>query len=96
MARKSVIGAPAGRPYPQTNGWTFWMYSDGDSGDLREIDLLRAGKVEQQVERPLPPVEGQVELLRLADRPFLEILVHDPQNINSWWPCEDAATFYWG
>jgi len=44
--------------------------------DLREIDFLRAGKVEQQVERPLPPIEGQIELLRLADRPFLEIVVH--------------------
>jgi hypothetical protein len=41
MARKSVIGAPAGRPYPQTNGWTFWMYSDEDGGKLREIDHLR-------------------------------------------------------
>ena len=33
MARKSVSGAPAGRPYPQTNGWTFWMYSDDDGGE---------------------------------------------------------------
>jgi Restriction Enzyme Adenine Methylase Associated len=36
MARKSVVGAPAGHPFPQTNGWTFWMYSD--DGVLREID----------------------------------------------------------
>ena len=41
--------------------------------DLREIDLLRAGEVEQQVERPFPAVEGQRQLIRLADRPFLEI-----------------------
>ena len=41
MARKSVIGAPSGRPFPQTNGWTFWMYSDEDGGRLRQIDNLR-------------------------------------------------------
>ncbi len=41
MARKSVTGAPSGRPYPPTNGWTFWRYSDGDGGRLREIDNLR-------------------------------------------------------
>jgi hypothetical protein len=40
MARKSVGGAPTGRPYPQTNGWTFWLYSDDDGG-LREIGQLR-------------------------------------------------------
>jgi hypothetical protein len=28
MARKSMIGAPEGRPYPQTNGWTFWQFRD--------------------------------------------------------------------
>jgi hypothetical protein len=27
-ARKSVSGAPTGRPHPPTNGWTFWQYSD--------------------------------------------------------------------
>ncbi|MGD1097876.1 MAG: hypothetical protein ABSB35_38545 [Bryobacteraceae bacterium] len=41
MARKSVSGAPTGRPYPQTNGWTFWLYSDEEGGGLREIDHLR-------------------------------------------------------
>lgn len=41
MARKSVIGAPSGRPYPQTNGWTFWLYRDAASGELRSIDGLR-------------------------------------------------------
>jgi hypothetical protein len=41
VARKSVIGAPPGRPYPQTNGWTFWKYSDPETGTLEEIDLLR-------------------------------------------------------
>ena len=41
MARKSVIGTRQGRPYPQTNGWTFWMCSDEDAGGLRKIDNLR-------------------------------------------------------
>ena len=36
--------------------------------DLREVDLLRPGEIEQQVERPFPPVEGQIELIRLAYR----------------------------
>jgi len=41
MARKSVIGAPAGRPYPQTNGWQFWRYRDKESGEMREVDHVR-------------------------------------------------------
>jgi hypothetical protein len=41
MARKSVVGAPPGRAYPQTNGWTFWLYRDSASGELRPIDDLR-------------------------------------------------------
>jgi hypothetical protein len=41
MARKSVIGAPPGRPYPQTDGWTFWRYPDPQTGELLEIDVLR-------------------------------------------------------
>lgn len=41
MARKSVIGAPPGRPYPQTNGWTFWLYRDAASGELRSVNDLR-------------------------------------------------------
>jgi hypothetical protein len=40
MARKSVIGAPQGRPYPQTNGWQFWQYRD-EQGDLQELDHIR-------------------------------------------------------
>lgn len=40
MARKSVVGAPEGRAYPQTNGWTFWQYDDAD-GKLHPIDELR-------------------------------------------------------
>ena len=28
LARKSIIGAPEGRKYPQTNGWVFWKYRD--------------------------------------------------------------------
>jgi Restriction Enzyme Adenine Methylase Associated len=54
MARKSVVGAPAGRPYPQTNGWTFWMYSDGDSGKLREIDYLRQNYLAQNKLKIVP------------------------------------------
>jgi hypothetical protein len=41
MARKTVIGCPEGRPYPQTNGWTFWQFRDPTTGDLRELDSLR-------------------------------------------------------
>ena len=53
MARKSVVGAPAGRPYPQTNGWTFWMYSEED-GDLREIDHLRQNYLAQKKSKIVP------------------------------------------
>lgn len=41
MARKTVIGAPPGREYPQTNGWSFWKYRNAITGNLEEIDLLR-------------------------------------------------------
>ncbi|MBI4447319.1 MAG: type I restriction enzyme HsdR N-terminal domain-containing protein [Acidobacteria bacterium] len=41
MARKSVVGAPSGKPYPQTNGWTFWKYRDAGSGKLTDLDSLR-------------------------------------------------------
>lgn len=41
MARKSVIGAPEGRPCPQTNGWTFWQFRDLKTGDVRGMDTLR-------------------------------------------------------
>jgi len=41
MARKSVSGAPPGRAYPPTNGWTFWLYREVSSGELRSIDDLR-------------------------------------------------------
>lgn len=30
-----------GRPYPQTNGWTFWRVNDPDGGELVELDVLR-------------------------------------------------------
>jgi len=33
------------------------------NGDLREIDLLGARKVEQKVERALPPVQVQSQLI---------------------------------
>jgi hypothetical protein len=35
-----------GRPFPQTNGWTFWKVRDPQSGQLVDLDLLR---------RRLPP-----------------------------------------
>jgi hypothetical protein len=40
MARKSIVGAPPGRDYPQTNGWTFWRFRDAD-GRLVFVDVLR-------------------------------------------------------
>jgi hypothetical protein len=40
-ARKTIIGAPEGRKYPQTNGWVFWKYHDRESGRLEEVDVLR-------------------------------------------------------
>jgi predicted type IV restriction endonuclease len=40
MARKSIVGAPPGREYPQTNGWTFWRFHDSD-GRLAFVDELR-------------------------------------------------------
>jgi Restriction Enzyme Adenine Methylase Associated/Type I restriction enzyme R protein N terminus (HSDR_N) len=48
MARKSVIGAPPGRLYPQTNGWTFWLYRDAASGELRLVDDLRQQYLQRQ------------------------------------------------
>ncbi len=41
FARKSIIGAPEGRRYPQTNGWIFWKCRDPQRGRLEEIDVLR-------------------------------------------------------
>ncbi|MEP6978226.1 MAG: restriction endonuclease [Thermoleophilia bacterium] len=40
MARHSIVGAPPGRKYPQTNGWTFWKFKDHD-GQFRELAVLR-------------------------------------------------------
>jgi len=40
IARKTVIGTPAGRKYPPTNGWRFWQFVDHD-GRTKEIDELR-------------------------------------------------------
>ncbi len=41
FARKSIIGAPEGRKYPQTNGWIFWKCRDPQTGRLEEIDVIR-------------------------------------------------------
>jgi hypothetical protein len=48
MARKSVVGSPQGRAYPQTNGWTFWAYRTAD-GALHQLDDLRRQFHEQKV-----------------------------------------------
>jgi hypothetical protein len=48
MARKSVVGSPPGRAYPQTNGWTFWEYRTGD-GALHQLDDLRRQFHERKV-----------------------------------------------
>ncbi len=48
MARKSVIGAPPGRPYPQTNGWSFWLCRDS-AGELCSVDDLRQEYLKRQV-----------------------------------------------
>ena len=48
MARRSVIGAPEGRAYPQTNGWSFWQYRDAETGRLCYIDELRQRYLKQR------------------------------------------------
>jgi hypothetical protein len=53
MARKSVVGSPPGRAYPQTNGWTFWEYRT-DDGALLQLDDLRR----QFHERKILPLSG--------------------------------------
>jgi hypothetical protein len=40
QARRTVIGSPEGRLYPQTNGWTFWQFVD-DDGRWQQVDVLR-------------------------------------------------------
>jgi Restriction Enzyme Adenine Methylase Associated len=40
MARFSIIGAPPGRKYPQTNGWTFWRFRN-EAGETISVDVLR-------------------------------------------------------
>ena len=49
MARKSVIGSPPGKPYPQTNGWTFWKFRDSETGKLIEIDVLRQKYLKRKI-----------------------------------------------
>lgn len=51
MARKSIVGSPPGREYPQTNGWTFWEYRTLD-GTRRLLDNLRRQLYEGKVVRP--------------------------------------------
>ena len=58
------------------------LFDQLENRNLREVDLLRPGQGEQEVERPFPAVEGEVELIRLPDRAFFEILFHACENIN--------------
>jgi Restriction Enzyme Adenine Methylase Associated len=46
VARASVRGAPAGRKYLQTNGWTFWHFRDSDD-EWKELDVLRQRHLER-------------------------------------------------
>jgi len=48
VARKSVVGSPPGREFPQTNGWTFWQFRSSD-GNLRVLDELRRQFHERKV-----------------------------------------------
>jgi hypothetical protein len=41
MARKTIAGAPAGKPYPSTNRWAFWQFRDPTTGELLEVESLR-------------------------------------------------------
>jgi len=47
VARAAVRGAPPGRKYPQTNGWTFWRFRD-DDGEWKEMDVLRQRYLERE------------------------------------------------
>jgi hypothetical protein len=47
-ARAAVNGPPPGRPYWQTNGWTFWQYRRAD-GSLGRLDDLRRELYEGKV-----------------------------------------------
>jgi hypothetical protein len=48
IARRSVVGAPPGRVYPQTNGWTFWEYGRAER-TLGQLDELRRALYEGKV-----------------------------------------------
>ena len=49
MARKTLVGAPEGRDYPQTDGWTFWQYLDPQSGQLLPVDSLRQQYLQREL-----------------------------------------------
>ncbi len=49
MARNIASGPPKdGRPYYQTNGWTFWKYRDSRTGKLEVVDVLRQRYLESR------------------------------------------------
>ncbi len=54
MALKSIVGAPPGREYPSTNGWTFWRFRDAD-GRLAFLDVLRQFPVASAPTAPAIP-----------------------------------------
>jgi predicted type IV restriction endonuclease len=41
VARKSVLGTSPQEPPPATNGWTFWLFRDPKTGNLRDVDSIR-------------------------------------------------------
>lgn len=48
IGRDKPAPAPEGRAYPQTNGWTFWQYRDGETGLLCYVDELRQQYLRQK------------------------------------------------
>ncbi len=48
-ARKTIIGTTPDRPYPQTNGWSFWQIRNPTSGKLEEIDTVRQKFLKKKV-----------------------------------------------
>ena len=41
VARKSVLGTSPQEPPPAPNGWTFWLFRDPKTGNLRDVDSIR-------------------------------------------------------
>ncbi|MGA2939284.1 MAG: hypothetical protein ABSF52_19605 [Syntrophobacteraceae bacterium] len=41
IVRKSQVCTPKGRPYPSTNGWTFWKYYDSEKHKFELFNTMR-------------------------------------------------------